>query len=537
MAAAEAQIKAVITADDRASKTIGGFGTKLGDLSVGAVAAGAAIVDLGRAAFDFGVTSVKAYEDSQDKLAQLNAVLKSTGGVAGWTAQNAIDLSKALQRTTKYSDESVLSVENLLLTFTDIGANIMPQATQAVLDMSTALGEDTKSASIQLGKALQDPILGITALRRVGVNFNDTQKEMVKGMVEAGNKAGAQAYIMAELNKEFGGSALAAGNTYAGSLEKMNNALNDMQESVGAALLPAIIIFANKLTEFVNSDKFKDWLEKLTAWIRDELPKFITKLFDEYIPKAKQAFEEWWPRIKFVIGVISDLITNIEKIGKAIEKFSSDVGLGMGIIILWFDDAKKGIEKFGASVYDGLVKIVNWFREKFDAIKSWVSQKLDEITSWFRSLPDSIANGLGSLFEKITKPFRDAFNWVKDQAGKVKDAVANALDPTKKHSPSLVDKVKSGTQVIKDEYSSLFNNIKGLPSDFKVADMAQPMPVQQPEQTLTSQQSVSNINITISSMYSSGSEQEKRTFAKEILTALKDVANQKNTSVTELMGA
>lgn len=233
----QANIKAVITAEDRASGTLKNFGDKADGMSQKLKTA---FNVAGVAAVAFGAVSVKAFTESQDLIAQTNAVLKSTGQIAGVTADEVDKLSKSLQKVTKYSDEDVRSVENLLLTFTSIDKKIFPQATKTVLDMATALGEDTKSASIQLGKALQDPILGITALRRVGVNFSAAQKDVVKKLVETGRKAEAQKLILKELQTEFGGSAEAAGKTFSGQLEILKNQLNDVQEQVGSLILNAL---------------------------------------------------------------------------------------------------------------------------------------------------------------------------------------------------------------------------------------------------------------------------------------------------------
>lgn len=309
---ADANIRAVITAKDDASATLKKFGdsahsvgSKVADVAkvaaVGLAAAGAAAVA-------FGYSSVKAYQDSENQLAQLNAVLSSTKNVAGVTADAAIELSKALQKTTKFSDEQVLSAENLLLTFTAIGKDIFPQATKTVLDMSTALGQDLKSSSVQLGKALQDPILGITALRRVGVNFSDAQKKVIENLVETGQKAKAQKLILEELNTEFGGSAEAAGNTFAGSLEKLKNSFNDVQESIGKTIVDALTPFAQKVANFVASDKFQAWLNDLIKKLNEELPKVIDWVTNTGIPFLKKAFDELWPVVKTVFGWISDLI-------------------------------------------------------------------------------------------------------------------------------------------------------------------------------------------------------------------------------------
>ena len=62
----------------------------------------------------------------------------------------------------------------MLLTFTNIGKDVFPKATETMLDMATAMNsgmtpsaEQLKGVSIQLGKALNDPVEGISALSRV----------------------------------------------------------------------------------------------------------------------------------------------------------------------------------------------------------------------------------------------------------------------------------------------------------------------------------------------------------------------------------
>ena len=302
---AQAEIKAIITADDRASKVLSGVGDSFSKLlkitAVGAtVAAGAAVA--------FGVSAVKSFMESEDAAAQLNATLKSTGGVAGVTAEQADHLASSLQKVTKFSDETILGGENLLLTFTKIGKDIFPQATEVMLDMSTALGQDVKSSAIQLGKALQDPILGVTALRRVGVNFNSAQQEVIKNLVETGRAGEAQALILKELQVEFGGSAKAAGETFAGKLEILKNQFDDVKESIGKTLVEALSPLMKQLADFVASDKFQAWLKELNVWLTTQIPIAIAWLKDEGIPALKGAFDLLWPVVKTLIGWLTDLV-------------------------------------------------------------------------------------------------------------------------------------------------------------------------------------------------------------------------------------
>jgi hypothetical protein len=68
---------------------------------------------------------------------------------------------------------------------------------------ATPSAEALSGQAIQLGKALNDPIAGISALSRVGVTFTEEQKATIESMVKMGDVAGAQKLILAELAREF----------------------------------------------------------------------------------------------------------------------------------------------------------------------------------------------------------------------------------------------------------------------------------------------------------------------------------------------
>lgn len=193
--------------------------------TAGVAAVGAAIV-----------TSVDAAREGRAVQAQLAAVLESTGHAAGISQAALNKHAEALQGVTNYDDEAVGSAQALLLTFTQIGGQTIPRATKAVLDMSTAMKQDLGSSSVMIGKALNDPIKGITALTRVGVTFSDEQKNMIKSMVAANDVAGAQAVILAELEKEFGGSAEAAREADGGFIA-LGNSVGNLAEAAGNLVL------------------------------------------------------------------------------------------------------------------------------------------------------------------------------------------------------------------------------------------------------------------------------------------------------------
>lgn len=194
-----------------------------------ALAAGAAL--LAREVIQFSAENVNLAREQAKAEAQLEQALRSTGFAAGFNARELKALASELQGTTNFGDEATIRAEALLLTFTNI-RETLPDATRIVLDMSEALDQGLKESSIQVGKALNEPITGVTALRRVGVQFSDEQERVIKSLAETGRLAEAQQLILAELNKEFGGSAAAAREADGGFVA-LSNSFGDLREQLG----------------------------------------------------------------------------------------------------------------------------------------------------------------------------------------------------------------------------------------------------------------------------------------------------------------
>jgi hypothetical protein len=184
--------------------------------------------------------------------AQTNAVIKSTGGVANVSSKHVESLGGSLMRLSGTDDEVVKSGENMLLTFRNIhnqvgkGNDVFDQATKATLDMSVAMKQDMSKSAILVGKALNDPVRGLSALRRVGVTFTKAQEDQIRTMVKSGNVMGAQKVILKELNTEFGGSAAAAGKAD-GGMRVLKERFKNMAGDLVAKVIPALIGSANFL--------------------------------------------------------------------------------------------------------------------------------------------------------------------------------------------------------------------------------------------------------------------------------------------------
>jgi hypothetical protein len=254
---------------DRIEKKVGTLriatGTALGNAftSIGNLA----VKGLGKAfgALEAGIDSLRQVDTLNRQTA---AVIQSTGGAAGVTAKQVSDLAAAQEDLTTVDDKVVQGGENMLLTFTNIGKDVFPDATKAMVNLGVAMAGgdadavDLQATAIQLGKALNDPIKGVTALTKVGVSFTQAQKDQIKAMVEAGDVAGAQKVILDELGKEFGKAGEAAGTGYAADMRRFNDAVEGAEQALAVGFLPVI--------------------QEVTQWLNEKLrdPKVITAIKD-----------------------------------------------------------------------------------------------------------------------------------------------------------------------------------------------------------------------------------------------------------------
>jgi hypothetical protein len=152
-----------------------------------------------------------------------------------------------------FGDEEILNkVTAQLLTFTNIAGPQFDRTQQAALDLATVLDGDLQSASIQLGKALNDPAKNLSALSRSGIQFSKEQIATIKSLQETNQLAEAQNIILAELERQYGGQAKAAAEVD-GGITQLSNAFGDFKEQVGKQLLEALKPTIKALKEFFEN--------------------------------------------------------------------------------------------------------------------------------------------------------------------------------------------------------------------------------------------------------------------------------------------
>lgn len=262
------------------------------------------------------VIGLRSLEDLEDAMVQTEAVIKSTGKAAGVSAEEVRNLAEkyeALNATV--GDETIQEAENLLLTFTNIRKEAFEPTLEAALNMNKALGKDedglTDTMRI-LGKALNDPAKGLTALQRLGIRLTDEQKKLIDSALEVNDTYAAQQVILDELDKRFGGSFLAGGGTTRGKVAKFRDSIEDIQRLLATAMLPTVGKVADKLSEFLADPKIakaaEDLGESIAGLFSDENLEAGADILKSVFETARAAAPVVAAAAKTMAGIVSTAV-------------------------------------------------------------------------------------------------------------------------------------------------------------------------------------------------------------------------------------
>jgi hypothetical protein len=420
---------------------IGGIGKALGETII----AGTALV--------LGV-GMKEAMDASAGTAQLTAGIKSTGNAAHVSIKGMTDLASSIQGYSGQTDDSIVASEALLQTFTNIKNSgpdkIFDLATTATADMAAKMGGDASGMAIKLGKALNDPVKGMTALSRVGVSFTKGQKDSVAAMMKHGDVVGAQKIILGELTKEFGGAAKAAGQSLPGELNKSKRAFEDMSQSVVETILPivtpaitglskaikentpAIKSFAKAFSEDIKKaiDIVSPTLKTFGSWVTSHIPLVIGfgvaamgvaaafKIYQGVMAVVKVATATW--------AVIQGVATAATWLWTA----------GQWLLNAALTANPIGIVVMAVAALVGAIILIATKTTWFQTIWEYMSHALAAAWQWLWNsilapIIRFVLNGFASITDGIAATLRvlsniPGFGWAKDAADKMAGAADKA---------------------------------------------------------------------------------------------------------------
>ena len=197
----------------------------LGGAIAGAFSLGAVVA--------FGAKMVAAAEDAEKSINRLNAVLRTTGGVAQVSANEIEKLVGALVDSTQFDDESIRNAAGELLIFKSVQGDVFRETLRLSADVAAFFGTNIPDAAAKLGRAMEDPEAAFGLLRKSGVVLGATQKDLIEQMMKVGDVAGAQRAILTELQKTFSGVASTMNTGMLKATSTLGKEWGDFLEALG----------------------------------------------------------------------------------------------------------------------------------------------------------------------------------------------------------------------------------------------------------------------------------------------------------------
>ncbi len=193
--------------------------------------AGIALAALAAGVVAFGKASVEAAIESERVLSQLQVQVGAN--TAAYEEQ-----ATALQALTGVSDESIISAQTLLSRF-ELTEEQVRSAIPVILDYAQAMGVSVETAASSVGRAL---LGNARALKSVGIDYTAT-----------GDRAADFTTVLEALTQKVGGSAEAFGKTAAGQMAIFAQQLDELKETLGAALIPILVDTVETLGDVVEA--------------------------------------------------------------------------------------------------------------------------------------------------------------------------------------------------------------------------------------------------------------------------------------------
>lgn len=356
-------------------------------------------------------TTVQAAEENEVAVNRLRQVFKSMGEANEKAALQSEAYASKLEMQIGVEDEAIMAVQAKIATFKTVSneaarmAGMFDRATKASFDMAaTGFGEADQNA-VQLGKALEDPIKGITALRRSGITFTESEKAKIKVLTESGQKLKAQDMIMRAIEKQVGGVA----EKTVTATQKAKVAWSEVTENIGKTLMPTIALLGSK---FVT-----DVVPKVQAFIEQhpELIKYAAAAGVGLIGLGATAKILAFG-INGAISVFNGLSTAVKFLGNTFS-FVGRLFINNPVLLII---AAVAVSAF--LIYKHWAQIKAFFTRLWDNVTATFNRAWNWIKGLFLNYApagliiqhwDKIAGWFSGLWEKVKTIFKTAWNGIK----------------------------------------------------------------------------------------------------------------------------
>lgn len=380
------------------------LGSKIKDLTTTAFGVFFEQMPLFMADFGTGLRAgFSSLREVEAGIARVENVIRSTGGVAGKSADDIYEMAQALQDTTTFSADAAVAAQGVLLQFKNVRGDVFDRVVKSAADFAATTGDDLSSAMDKLGRAIDDPIVGLGRLRTEGIRFSASEKQMIQQMIYSGKVMEAQNFILDRVAGTFGGAAQEKAKTFSGQIERINNLLDDMWTTIAKSLVPIFEVFLPYIEAMTKSttasaESWVQWSEVIATAIKNLLPtieNWYNQFMDGATVAAKWVVERLVEAFTFIQTIIDDFPNAWEAAVDKIKYWWESLAIAMRVT--W--------EKITVSIENLWTGLVGRIKDKWSDFTDWTAQVIARIPG--------VASALGVSEEDLVRSLSETQELMK----------------------------------------------------------------------------------------------------------------------------
>lgn len=385
-------------------------------LAIGLLGAGAAAVKM-----------TKAAAEDEAAASRLANTLRNAAGASDSQVAAAERWIEAQGKALGVSDDELRPALGRLVAVTkDVGE--AQKLSSLAMDISAGSGKSLESVSAALAKAQTGSLGG---LGRLGVATKN-----------AAGETKSLAAIQRDLSKTYSGAASKAADTTAGKQKILAVRFDELQEKIGAKLIPVL----SQLAEVGL---------KVVTWIDENTTTALV-----------------------LVGVVGGLLAVTWAVSKAVAAWSAIMKIAAAVQWAW--NAAMSANPIGLVIIAVVALVAaiviaykksETFRKIVQAVArgaarafGWVVDKVKDLIGWVKAKAPAAFRALGSaavkVFKIITTPTRLLIKLLGVVVGWIKDRAVDAWQKLRSVAVAVWDRIKSGASSVVDKFRTVVSFIR-----------------------------------------------------------------------------
>jgi hypothetical protein len=382
---------------------------------------------------DFFSEAISGAKEAEVNAVQLKNSLENVGQAGNF--DEIIENSEELSKKFVISKQDITKSQTALETYGKL-------TQKQIKDLEPVILNYSKKTSKSVSESTEDIIKGLEGQGR-GLKTLGVELKAGGSTVDNFNQ------IMGEVGPKVEGAADAFNKTSAGGMAKFKLTIEELEESVGAKLLPAISDLAASFIPLL--DEIGPLVDELMPILISSI-KVIAPLFQSLGKIVVELLKPLGEMFGIVVSAISDLMPELMPILNILGDLAGTLLEDIIPVVKVFTELISDLLKVILPPFRKMLELVSGEFKIIGRVINIVYTAIGKLIDYFTNLTKSSLKTsgamkvVGEVVNKITEAFTKAYEWVSKLLDKVEDFLGIKKDDTKKNIEAVGDAAKKAAE-------------------------------------------------------------------------------------------